>query len=318
MSSLPAYDDLPPAPRGGRSGWGLFGAEDNTGLVNLQGPEQVLEAARLVKRGAVFRLDAPLDFFDPPLAGHRGLMRPTILHEPGHLAFDDVIANFYPQASSQWDSLGHVGYAPDSFYNGASEDDIQHGRRNGIEHWARSGIVGRGVVLDVARARAEAGRPYEPGEPVAFGAEDMELARMRAGIEFRAGDVILLHTGFADWYGRQPVSSRRAMRRGLTAPGVAHTEEVARYLWDSHASALASDTFAVEVWPPDHSADAEPFGFLHRLLIGQFGMALGELWWLKELADDCARDGLYECFFVSAPLNIPGGIGSPPNATAIK
>lgn len=318
MSNLPAYDDLPPAPQGGRSGWGLFGPEDSTGLVNLQGPEQVLEASRLVKRGAVFRLDAPLDFFDPPLATHRGLMRPTVLHERGHLAFDDVIDNFYPQASSQWDSLGHVGYAPDAFYNGASEDDIQHGRRNGVEHWARSGIVGRGVVLDVARARTQAGRPYEPGESVAFGVEDLELARVQAGIEFRAGDVILLHTGFAAWYARQSVNSRRAMRRRLTAPGVDHTEEVARYLWDSHASALASDTFAVEVWPPDHSAAAEPFGFLHRLLIGQFGMALGELWWLKELADDCARDGLYECFLVSAPLNIPGGIGSPPNATAIK
>jgi hypothetical protein len=54
------------------------------------------------------------------------------------------------------------------------------------------------------------------------------------------------------------------------------------------------------------------------MLIGQFGMALGELWWLRDLAGDCAADGIYEMFLVSAPLNAPGGIGSPANAVAIK
>ena len=36
------------------------------------------------------------------------------------------------------------------------------------------------------------------------------------------------------------------------------------------------------------------------------------------LASDCAADGIYEMFLVSAPLNAPGGIGSPANAVAIK
>ena len=66
------------------------------------------------------------------------------------------------------------------------------------------------------------------------------------------------------------------------------------------------------------SAQARPFGFLNNMLIGQFGMALGELWWLSDLASDCAADRVYEMFLVSAPLNAPGGIGSPANAVAIK
>ena len=33
---------------------------------------------------------------------------------------------------------------------------------------------------------------------------------------------------------------------------------------------------------------------------------------------DCAADGVYEMFLVSAPLNAPGGIGSPANAVAVK
>jgi hypothetical protein len=54
------------------------------------------------------------------------------------------------------------------------------------------------------------------------------------------------------------------------------------------------------------------------MLIGQLGMALGELWWLSDLAADCAADGVYEMFGVSTPMNAPGGIGSPANAVAIK
>lgn len=57
MTELPDYADLPPAPQGGRSGWGLFGAGDNLGLVNLMTPERIAAAARLVRRGQVFCLD---------------------------------------------------------------------------------------------------------------------------------------------------------------------------------------------------------------------------------------------------------------------
>ena len=45
------------------------------------------------------------------------------------------------------------------------------------------------------------------------------------------------------------------------------------------------------------------------MLIGQFGMALGELWWTEDLAADCAEDGVYEVFLVSVPLNAPGASG---------
>ena len=40
--------------------------------------------------------------------------------------------------------------------------------------------------------------------------------------------------------------------------------------------------------------------------------------WLRDLAEDCANDGVYEGFFTSAPLNVPRGIGSPANAMVIK
>ncbi len=318
MSELPRYQDLPPAPRGGRSAWGLFGPEDNLGLVNLMTPERVAAAAGLVRTGRMFPLDMPLGSIDPALAKYRGTPRHTVLHQPGSVGFDDLYDNFYPQASSQWDSLGHVGYAPDAFYNGATEADVQSGARNTVEHWARHGIAGRAILLDVPRAMAEAGREYQPGEATVIGIEELELARRRAGVDYAAGDVVLLHTGFAAWYTEQSYAVRERMHGRIIAPGLAHTEAMAEYLWDTHAAAIAADTFAVEVWPIDPSPAAHPFGFLHHMLIGQFGMALGELWWLKDLADSCAADGVHESFLVSVPMNAPGGIGSPANAMAIK
>jgi kynurenine formamidase len=318
--ALPSYDELPQADRGGRSGWGVFGPLDSIGLLNLQTPERVVEAAQLIKRGTIFPLDAALDAFNPPVDSDRGLPRHRLLHRPvadiGD--FDDVYDNFYPQTSSQWDSLGHVGYAPGVFYNGATPEEVMAGSRNTIDHWARKGIAGRAVLLDLERALVESGRPYSPEGATAFSVADLELARDRSGVAFSTGCTVLLRTGFVRWYREQPYESRAAIARRLKAPGVEHSEAMARYLWDSGVAAIASDTYAVEVWPPDFTSAAFPFGFLHRVLIGQLGMALGELWSLEDLAADCADDGVYEFFLTSAPLNAPGGIGSPPNALAIK
>ncbi len=317
--AIPPYDDLPRDATGAPVGWGVFGAGDAVGRMNLQSGAAVAAAAHSVVRGAVFPLNAPHDLFSPPLFG-RGALRHTRLASASGTGFDDVYDNYYPQASSQWDALSHVAYRPDVFYQGVSADDIARRGRNGIEAWAQRGIAGRGVLLDVSRALAAAGRPLDPGASTALTVEDLELARSEAGLEFRPGDVVLVRTGFVEWYRRQDDAARQAMARPgrLTAAGIEHTEAMARYVWDSGAAAFASDAPALEVWPPDPRPEAAPFGFLHNVLIGQFGLAIGELWQLDDLAADCAADGRYEFLLCSAPLNVPGGIGSPANAVAIK
>jgi kynurenine formamidase len=311
---MPQYDDLPAAPEGGRCGWGLFGEQDNVGLLNLVTPASIADASRLIRKGSVFPLDAPIDAFSPPIAAGRGIPRHRILHTPGGLGFDDVLDNFFPQGSSQWDSLGHIGYGPNAFYNGATEEDVAAGRRNTIEHWARRGIVGRAVMLDMVRTFEDHGRHYDPGGRTAFTVADLELARERSGVEYRPGDILLIHTGFAVWFVNQTVEARQELQKNPQTPGIAQGEEMCRYLWDAHVAAVASDTFGVEAFPPEGGEQ----GFLHRILIGQFGMALGELWWTDDLANDCASDGVYEAFLASCPMHSPGGIGSPANAMAIK
>lgn len=316
-ADVPSYVDLPPLDEGGRSAWGVFGEGPSHGTVSLQTPERIAAAAGLVRTGELFSLNAPVTWPDPPLFLRKAVEH-TLLAESGTPGFDERLDVFYPQGSSQWDSLAHVGYAPDRFYNGASATDIHAGTSNTIDGWARRGIAGRGVLLDVDAVLGGAGHGFDPGSSRAITVADLEGARSAAGVSWEAGDILLLHTGWFAWYAEQPraVKDQMAIAEDFDAIGLERTEEMVAYLWDSHVSAVACDNPAVEVWPPRWKRG--PFGFLHRMLIGQLGLALGELWWLHDLARSCRADGRYTCFLTSAPLNLPGGVGSPANALAVK
>lgn len=317
---LPDYGSLPTIEGGARSGWGLFGRDDSVGLLNLQTPERIAHAARLIRRGALFPLDPPIDLFDPPF-GPRTAPTHTVDEHYG-VAFDDRLDGFYLQIGAQWDALGHVGYRPGVYYNGATSADIRTGRRNTIDHWARRGIAGRALLIDVGRTMTHAKRSFDPLTPYAITVRDLDDARESAGVTYEPGDVILVHTGFVEAWSALDRPGRVA--NGGICAGLEHSEAMARYLWDTHAAAVAADNPSVEVFPTGIDLAAPfpmagwPFGSLHQILIGLFGMAIGELFSLAELAADCDRDGVHALFFVSAPMNLRGGIGSPANAIAIK
>ena len=316
---LPRYDELPRGPRGIPSARGLFGDDDSLGLMGLQTPESVRRAAALIERGAVFPLDAAADAIDPPMFGRSATKRTPIV-DLGGIGVDDRLDECFPQGSSHWDALGHIAFEENAFYNGATLDDVVGGRRNTIDHWARMGIVGRAVVLDLDDFLGRAGDGFDPASSRAISAAELDACRDACNATFEEGDIVLLHTGFMRWYAEQPrdVREQLADERQLAAIGLAHEEETVRYLWDNRVRGVASDCPSLEVWPPDWSPEAWPFGFLHQMLLGQLGMAIGELWWLADLADDCRVHGRYEVFLSSAPMNLRGAIGSPPHALAIK
>jgi len=56
---------------------------------------------------------------------------------------------------------------------------------------------------------------------------------------------------------------------------------------------------------------------LHQYFLSLFGLNIGELWDLKGLSVQAAKSKKYSFLLTSVPLNVPGGIGSPPNALAI-
>ncbi|MFC4944358.1 cyclase family protein [Pseudonocardia sp. GCM10023141] len=313
----PAYTDLPPAPAGGRSAWAVF-ADPDVGALTLQTPERIAAAARLVRKGAMFALQAPLDVIDPGMFT-RSPPRHTRIVRPGARSLDDVIDNFFPQVSSQWDALGHVGYRPGEFFGGATLDDLAGGSRS-VRQLAERGIAGRGVLLDAEAVLPTLHPDYHPGASFPITPDDLEACREAAGLTYRRGDVLVLNSGFLRWYRDQPAAAKAAMapRDRLTTTGIEHTERMAEYLWNAGISAIVSDLPATETWPPDESVAAEPFGFLHRILLGQLGIVIGELFHLQDLVDDSRADGVHESFLVGATLNIAGAVGSTANALALK
>ncbi|HEY8766393.1 MAG TPA: cyclase family protein [Dehalococcoidia bacterium] len=323
MTDLLSFAQLPAKPGNpAHSSWGLWGDDDELGCLNLLTPERIAAAARLVRKGAVFALNLRIDRPDPPLYG-RGRVKQTIVGEGGN-GRDDYLDNFWPQASSQWDSLRHIRHPEYGWYNGVRDEQIVagDGGKLGIDVFARRGIAGRGVLLDVGSYLRAQGRPLDQASSTVITRGDLEACRKSQGTDVRTGDILLVRSGWLTWYLNETTPAQREAlaggappQRSLRAPGLGPPQEMAAYLWDLHVAAVAADNPALEAWPP---ASREADGFMHTTLIPLLGMAIGELWWLDDLAADCAADRRYEFFFTSAPLNVPGGVASPPNALALK
>jgi kynurenine formamidase len=294
------------------------------GCLNLLTPDRVLAGAECVRKGAVFPLNLELHLPDPPLFG-----RPAFEHrvsDLGGVGHDEELHGWNTQGSSQWDGFRHISHPAYGYYDGVADAD------HGIDYWARKGIVGRAVLVDVARWRTATGRPIAVDTADAIEPEDLRSTLAAQGTQVAPGDILLVRTGWLEWYrsldeeGRQAQASGPFQTCGLR-PGRATVE----LLWDLHIAALAMDNPAVEVWPPgallgedeDHATlRADPNRmqdvFAHFALLGLLGLPLGELWDLDALAADCANDGIYDCLLTSAPLNLRSGVASPPNALAIK
>ena len=100
---------------------------------------------------------------------------------------------------------------------------------------------------------------------------------------------------------------------GGDAPGLSF--ETLDWLQEKRVAAVATDTFAVEVRPNEIEDVVSPF---HWIAIPILGLTLGEMFYVAELANDCAADGRYEFMFVAPTLPITGAVGSPTNPLAIK
>jgi kynurenine formamidase len=313
---MPSYGDLPVrkgAPQG--SAWGVFGDDDEVGTINLQTPQRVVAAASSIRNGKVFALNLPINIPDPPLFT-RGKHTHTIKIFPGaDFVLDDYLDNFYPQASSQWDALAHVKHPVFGAYNGIPDSEMtgRGGTKLGIDNLARRGIAGRGVLADIARYHDRIGKEVNFTKPESIPLEDLQATLREQGSTLRAGDVLLIRIGWTRFYLHASDEIKAELARETVVPGIEGSVRVARWLWDNHLAAVASDSPALEALPKSEGED-----FLHLHMLALFGMPIGEMWNLEGLAEDCADDGRYDFFITSAPLNIPGGVGSPPNALAIK
>lgn len=316
MDQRPRFDDLPVTPGApANSAWGFWGEGDETGTINLLTQERIAAAALLAREGKCFPLNWEMELPNPPLFG-----RETTNHELKRrraVVHDDVYREYNPQSSSHWDGLTHYGnVAHDCFYGGVQREEItgEVGTRNGIQVWARHGIAGRGVLLDYARWAAAQGIAYSPGERHEITAADLQAVAAAQNVTFKVGDILFVRSGWIAWYLTIDQTAREAV---ATPPykgiGVAQGDDTLRFLWDTGFAAVAGDAIAFEAFPAHPER-----GFMHETILALWGMPIGEMFFLEDLAADCAADGRYDFFLAAAPLNKRGGVASPSNALAFK
>ncbi|MCD1284353.1 MULTISPECIES: cyclase family protein [unclassified Brevibacterium] len=319
---FPSYDELSDNSPSGSS-WGVFADDPGRGTANFAGPAEVVSAAAGVSRGAVFNLDYALNAFDPPMARARRAPDHEILSAHSE-SRDDVLHEFYLQASSQVDGLRHRRASGHGFYNGVADEKIAAGTPAlGVQEWAEKPIVGRGLLLDIAGLLAEAGTPLDHSSGPTIEIEHLEAACVRQGVSVEPGDILMVNTGWAEWFIAASNELREEVRSGRRATGFRQSRELARWIWDYQIAVFATDTFAVEVLPVRPDSDfldsaPEDKGMMHQELIAKLGVPLGELWNLQPLLDDSVATDRWDALCVVKPLNLVGGVGSPPNATAIR
>jgi kynurenine formamidase len=305
----------------GGTSWGLF-SESDRGTPSFIRPDAVLEAKNCIRTGTIFGLDYPVDAFDPGMSFKRRAPRHTIYSShPAHR--DDYLDGYYLQGSTQIDGLRHRRADDVGFYNGTPDDRITEGTPDlGIQEWAGNPIAGRGVLVDVDGYRTGQGTPIDHarGEPLDL---DLLQAAIEAqSVRLRPGDILMLHTGWCEWFLALTPEEKQRTRDSRRATGVAQSQEFVAWAWDNRLALLAADNFAFECLP---AISASPFlqsapndhGMMHQQLLAKLGMPLGELWRLGPLSRYMKNTGNWDAFVSIKPLNITGGTGSPANAMAV-
>ncbi len=309
MAATAASSDRPQV---GRSPWG---PDDELGRLNLMTP--LSRAAVLGRLDGRRVYDLSVEYFIGMPGWHAaGDPRYQIwmTHTPNGTVVDDPVG----VGQTQNEQVSYTGSAISMYtHTGTHIDALNHfglGGRiwNGFEArhhlgdrgWRKTGaetippIVARGVLIDVAAARAVDALPS--GYRVRKA--DLVAALERQGTSLQRGDVVLIRTGRmqqyadADAYVKEP-------------PGL--SVDAARFLVEEGgAMVLGADNLSFETFPPEVEGNYVP---VHTYLLAQQGTPIMELVQLEELA----RDRVYEFAFIGASLKLRGADAAPMRPIAI-
>ncbi|KAL3480558.1 putative cyclase [Aspergillus californicus] len=310
----PAFEDLPLRrgdPKG--SAWGLWGTNDELGSLHLITGDVVRAAAMEVILGKAVNLNLPLHVPLKPMNPRRKPCAHTLIAK-GHANDDEL--DFNTQSSSHWDGLRHYPYsATKQFYNGTTQDEISSTDKIGIQNIAENPIITRGVLLDWYSYALRNNLPHAPFSNQAIPLDQLLEVAREQHVTFRRGDILLIRTGWTAAYTKLSDEEKERLggRDDRASCGVEATAESIRWHWEQQFAAVASDTVAYEVWP-----SPKLWGVcMHEVLLSGWGMPIGECWDLEELSTRCKELKRWSFMLTSQPLNLAGGVASPPNAIAV-
>ena len=217
-------------------------------------------------------------------------------------------------ASSSAESIalgGHVGthidalchYSCDGMLHGGVEANTVQNDSSGFSKLGADTIppiLRHGVLLDIAAQMSLDALPAD----FAITPEHLDAALKRAKTNIGPGDVVLLRTGWARYFGNTAQFVTGGQGHAVTGPGP--EVDGARWLSERGVFAAGSDTIAFEKVP----AARMP---VHVHLLVETGIHIIEALNLEGLS----RDRIYEFVFIAAPLKIRGGTGSPMRPLAL-
>jgi kynurenine formamidase len=295
--------------------WGRWGPDDEIGTLNLVDDRARRRAAAAVVSGKAFALGLPLSEAEGIQAGFvKGRVNPTrtmiqvneaLSPDPDWIRTSEDLLTMATQSATHWDALAHASYGG-VIYNGYPASSVTEAgaARCGIHRLGT--VVGRGVLLDVARAKRV--DVLDPGYPIM--PADLDEACALAGVDVASGDIVLVRTG--------QMVHLAPQRRDLVAytwPSPGLTIETAEWFFARDVAAVATDTLTFEVYPSQYDDTYLPVHLLHLV---EMGMTQGQNWVLDPLAEDCAADGRYTFLLDATPLPLTDGLGSPLNPVALK
>lgn len=289
------------------SNWGRWGADDERGTLNLLTEAHRAHAATLVRDGVTVSLARNLAVDPAPEMPHPvqhhmitsgdALDRQGI---PGYQGTGDFLgAHVHGLGISHVDALCHM-FVKDRMYNDRPPTDVTSaGARFNTVMTMADGVVGRGVLLDIAALRGV--DHLEPDQYVTI--EDLTAAEEREGVTVGTGDILMISTG----------RENRDDAVGFQGLAGVHAECLP-WLRAREIAMLGSDGITDPM--PGLGIPNWPFP-IHMIGIAGLGIHLVDNMALRELAAACATRTRWEFLFTLSPLRVVGGTGSPVNPLAV-
>jgi kynurenine formamidase len=204
------------------------------------------------------------------------------------------------------DAIGHIGRdlklygGVDAVAATATPGGI--GSKLGMETFPLDLMLNRAVILDVARQIA-GGRPDPLPPGFEISGAHLDTTAKAQGVEVRAGDSLLIRTGWGQYFGTD-----NAKFLGEQSPGPG--QDAAKWIIDRKVRLAGDDTATFEKRP---AAYGKELFSVHMMLLADNGIYIMENANLEPVGD--ARIGV--ALLVVTPLKIEGATGSALRVLAI-
>lgn len=305
---------------GAPNNWGRWGAEDEHGALNYLGVDELKAGVAAIRQHRSFTLGVPVGTAtgDPVFPGRWPARHYMVADKagfaaghwralPGGLEFADDYVSGFAQAGTHCDALGHMWF-DDTLWNGYPAHSTDGGmKRASIEPIARRGIVGRAVLLDLARFRGKA--RLERAET--FDHRELTECARAQGVRIAPRSILMIRTG---WVGAL-LSGAERIGDSYWEPGLTYSPDLVRWFDEMQIPCLLTDTLANET---TYEAGSGVMLVLHAALMRNLGIVFTEMAALDDLAADCAADRQYEGLYCASPIRIAHGTGGGVNPVFIK